>query len=285
MRRRIKLAVVGGLGLAALATGSALAVVTITAPGSDGRIYSCYSATTGAIRVVNKGASCASSEKLLRWNQTGPQGPAGPQGATGAKGATGPQGVPGTPGAPGPQGEVGPQGAAGTNGVAVYYGDTVGTPASQLWGAEDLHPIISMTLPAGTYSLDLQGGVVLSRFYYGPGFTIPSCSVTIGGKKVMSVRTTGVMQQEDGSFYHYDVPGDEMMVAYAPADSTLEVGCPQVVVDESRCRNDDECSLYHDGSALIAVRATQVAKVVYTAPRLWTATWPEDYDNYPSPRG
>jgi hypothetical protein len=74
--------------------------------------------STGAIRIVVDGTSCADGETLLEWNITGPVGPQGPAGATGPAGPVGPAGEPGPQGPAGPagaQGEQGPQGFPGND--------------------------------------------------------------------------------------------------------------------------------------------------------------------------
>lgn len=97
-------------------------------PGPSGTINGCYTQATGALRVVDSGASCRSNETAITWNQAGPQGAAGPAGATGATGAQGPIGLTGPTGATGPQGPkgdtgaTGPQGATGpAGGAGLYY--------------------------------------------------------------------------------------------------------------------------------------------------------------------
>jgi hypothetical protein len=87
---------------ALVGVGYGVAYASIPAP--DGTITSCYTKSTGAMRVIDPTtASCKTGETKLTWTQqgtAGPQGPAGPQGATGA---TGPQG---------PAGPTGPSGTA-----------------------------------------------------------------------------------------------------------------------------------------------------------------------------
>jgi type VI secretion system Hcp family effector len=73
-----------------LGAGTAVAIAAI--PASDGTIHACYAtggSPPGALRVVDEGVTCATSEQPLTFNQQGPAGPAGP---------VGPQGDPGSPG-------------------------------------------------------------------------------------------------------------------------------------------------------------------------------------------
>jgi hypothetical protein len=44
-------------------------------PAANGVITGCYRKTTGALRVIDSGKACASTERKLTWNQTGPAGP------------------------------------------------------------------------------------------------------------------------------------------------------------------------------------------------------------------
>ena len=86
-RRTLKIALPTA---AALIAGGAVALAAI--PSSDGTIHACYAtggSPTGALRIVDEGAECASGETAISWNQQGPVGPAGP---------TGPQGDPGSSG-------------------------------------------------------------------------------------------------------------------------------------------------------------------------------------------
>lgn len=86
---RIRLPHVALVGVLALTvTGAATAAI----PSLNGEIKSCYSTSSGAMRVIDgdAGATCKATEQALNFNQKGPQGPAGPKGATGAQGPAGP---------------------------------------------------------------------------------------------------------------------------------------------------------------------------------------------------
>jgi hypothetical protein len=73
----------------ALVIGSGTLAVALAIPSADGRIFGCYSAKDGALRVVEEGTACGKGEISIFWNQ---MGPAGPTGATGPQGPTGPTG-------------------------------------------------------------------------------------------------------------------------------------------------------------------------------------------------
>lgn len=90
-RRALKIALPAALALGA---GTAVAIAAI--PASNGTIHACYSTSgtpTGAARIVDETATCATNEKALTWNQTGPTGPAGPSGPTGPPGDSGSSGT------------------------------------------------------------------------------------------------------------------------------------------------------------------------------------------------
>src|SRR5689334_12780667 len=79
-------------GIVVLLTVAAAAYGQIPAP--DGAIWTCYTKSTGSIRIVDSGTSCKQGETSLQWNQRGPAGATGPQGnagPVGPAGATGPQ--------------------------------------------------------------------------------------------------------------------------------------------------------------------------------------------------
>jgi type VI secretion system secreted protein Hcp len=75
---------------ALLGAGTAVAIAAI--PGADGTIRGCYPTATAnqrTLRIIDEGETCANSEALLTWNQTGPTGPQGPQGDPGPPGDSG----------------------------------------------------------------------------------------------------------------------------------------------------------------------------------------------------
>ncbi|HET6292736.1 MAG TPA: collagen-like protein [Kribbella sp.] len=66
-------------------------------PGADGVVHGCYNKggllqDKGAVRVVDEGEQCRSTETAMTWNQKGATGATGQTGATGPKGDTGPAG-------------------------------------------------------------------------------------------------------------------------------------------------------------------------------------------------
>ena len=76
----------------ALVIGSGSLAVALAIPSADGRIFGCYGAKDGDLRVVEEGTACGKSEISIFWNQMGPAGPTGATGAQGPTGATGPAG-------------------------------------------------------------------------------------------------------------------------------------------------------------------------------------------------
>jgi hypothetical protein len=90
-RRRTSLVALPLAVIAALVLGLSPVVGSIP---SGGMFYGCYSKSTGTLRVIDpaKVHACPVGQRMISWNQVGPQGPKGDTGATGATGATGPQG-------------------------------------------------------------------------------------------------------------------------------------------------------------------------------------------------
>lgn len=86
----------------AITVVSAAAISYVNAAG-DTTIKACINKSSGVMRYLSKG-KCKQSEKLLSWNQSGPQG------IPGAKGEAGPSGIQGTPGLIGPTGPKGDSG-------------------------------------------------------------------------------------------------------------------------------------------------------------------------------
>jgi hypothetical protein len=83
--------------LAALAAAAAVGSVGYAAiPSADGTISACRD-TQGRLKVIDAeaGATCASGQQAMKWNQQGPQGPRGFMGLQGPAGPAGSQGSPG----------------------------------------------------------------------------------------------------------------------------------------------------------------------------------------------
>jgi hypothetical protein len=109
--------------LVVAAGAGAAAYSGVTAAGT---VLSCWSRSTGAVRIVDH-FPCRAGEQSLSWSQrgpagapgqSGPAGPAGPTGQPGPAGATGPAGPSGGPGPQGAAGQAGPQGPPGPAGPA-----------------------------------------------------------------------------------------------------------------------------------------------------------------------
>ncbi|MGW6279456.1 hypothetical protein [Kribbella sp. NPDC055071] len=130
--------IVAAVGLIGAGTAAYAAI-----PGADGVVHGCYNKggllqDKGAVRVVDEGEQCRSTETAMTWNQRGPAGPIGPTGATGATGATGPTGA------------TGAQGPAGfSDGYQKTAAYDNGIPLL------DYHPVTlaELSLPAGSYML------------------------------------------------------------------------------------------------------------------------------------
>ena len=147
--RAALVALVGaGIGTAATVGSMALAAPT-------NNVYTACVTRGGTLHhlTVNGMLRCPRHERVITWNQTGPQGPAGagmpgpagPQGPAGAIGTPGPAGPPGPAGAmgsPGPTGPQGPAGAKGDTGPAGPQG-----PAGTVGSVIDVDLLVNV--PAG----------------------------------------------------------------------------------------------------------------------------------------
>src|SRR4051794_24567430 len=120
---------------ATLALTAALGGGAYAAIGADGVLNGCFKKHGGALRLVNAGAKCKSSEKSIAWNQQGPGGANGAQGAQGSAGS------------PGQNGSAGTNGTNGTNGTPGAPGSTVKAKASGSGssGAENTPVTIPLT--------------------------------------------------------------------------------------------------------------------------------------------
>jgi len=122
------------------------AIIAFASIPSDGVIYSCYSKSGGAMRIIDGTVTqCKSGETSLNFNQTGPVGPQGVQGVQGPIGPSGPQGLQGIQGLTGAAGATGPTGPAGAAGI------------SEVWTAGN-HQLqnnpISINVPPGSYVIN-----------------------------------------------------------------------------------------------------------------------------------
>lgn len=217
-RRWWKAAVAAGLGVAVLAAGSAYAVVTITAPAADGKIYSCYSTSKGTIRLVNKGKACASGERALSWNQLGPQGPAG------ANGSPGPQGIPGQPG---------PRGLSTTIYMRISGPSSVqkllppGEPVDET--------VVDTVLEPGTYQVIGETDISLTETIAPPlanGSMGCRIGLADGSANILEELGYDAGAQSDATHYvitnasySFDAPGDKILVVPGPEPQHLIGRC------------------------------------------------------------
>lgn len=155
--RRRKVGIAAALAVLVVAGGVAFGAI----PDNAGVIHGCYSASTGALRVIDSASqTCASGETALNWNQQGinwrgawssatayatgdgvssggssylalvantnvtPAGHPATWAVLAQKGATGPTGPRGAAGATGPKGPTGPTGPRGTAGPTGPRGPT-----------------------------------------------------------------------------------------------------------------------------------------------------------------
>src|SRR5262249_38322008 len=146
-------------------------------PSADGVIHACYNGKSnpvGMLRVIDAeaGAQCAKSEKLLSFNQTGPQGPAGP---------TGPQGPAGLQGEPGPVGPTGPAGATGPQGEPGPAGNSTATFAFTTQKVdldpEALTKVLSKNLPAGSWAIVVTANIMPASPFDADSVNTTSCQL------------------------------------------------------------------------------------------------------------
>ena len=152
-RRRPVLVSLFAVGAFALVGGIAYASI----PDSSGVIHGCYkksSPNQGTLRVVDseKGQTCSSSENSVNWNQTGPQGQ---------------QGLQGQQGPPGPSDAY----AASSNGADLGINTT----------------LVSVDVPAGTYTVIAKTYVYDNPFAEDPGDKIVSCELDSGSTLIDEV--------------------------------------------------------------------------------------------------
>lgn len=140
-------------GLTAAAVLAAVLIGNAGIPSTAGVISACYNTSSnpsGMLRVIDleAGGKCSKNEKLLTFNQTGPQGPQGPQGPKGDKGEPGLNGTNGLNGLDGRNGTDGADGAAGPAGIstATFAGGSAGLGAA-------FTKIASKQLPEGSWVL------------------------------------------------------------------------------------------------------------------------------------
>jgi collagen triple helix repeat protein len=131
--------------MGAVAVLAAVVIGHAAIPGAGGVISACYNVSSnpsGSLRVIDAqaGAKCAKNEKLLTFNQTGPQGlkgdpgtpgTNGTDGVDGTNGTDGKNGVDGMDGAPGPAGPAGISTATFAGGDAVFINITPTEVASK----------------------------------------------------------------------------------------------------------------------------------------------------------
>jgi hypothetical protein len=120
----------------------------ITSYGSDKVIHGCYQKINGQLRIVNDPGECRPPEISIFWNKVGPQGPPGPTGPTGPTGPMGPIG------ATGPTGPTGSEGPPGTGNVWIVRQGAIPVDLNEI-----TVPILSLTVPAGTYAISAKVSV------------------------------------------------------------------------------------------------------------------------------
>jgi hypothetical protein len=78
--RTVRRVLVGFVAIVLANTAVLGALAAGVIPDAQGVIHSCYTPSSGAIRIVADGTQCKTKEVHLQWNEAGPAGPAGPAG-------------------------------------------------------------------------------------------------------------------------------------------------------------------------------------------------------------
>jgi Collagen triple helix repeat (20 copies) len=145
--------------LAALAVVGAVGIGYAGIPASNGVISGCYNLERddpGTLRIIDAeaGAKCGKREKLLTFNQTGPQGPKGDKGDPGLNG------INGVNGAPGPAGLQGPPGPAGISTVTFAFGSSITLPITD---SDAFVKVASKLLPRGSWAIVATANITNSQ--------------------------------------------------------------------------------------------------------------------------
>jgi hypothetical protein len=151
MRMRSTNALLLGIAIGAIAVGA----TTVVSANGGSAVTACANKTSGAMRYIAKG-KCKKTEKLLSWNQMGPQGVSGAQGQ------------------PGPQGIPGPQGTTASNGYqATSVFDVSGTNIGRLVsvGGGTAWDDLIIAIGKYYYRLGSDGGAYDEVFFTGDNCT------------------------------------------------------------------------------------------------------------------
>ena len=173
-------------------------VITLNGTGKEDIVYACVSRDNGDARIIDPdaGDTCKNKEAETSWNRIGPRGPTGPAGPTGATGATGPQGPQGPQGIQGAFGATGSAGSAGPVGPAgpAGFSDAWFKAQPQQQGVISdfsLHPLVEITLPAGSYVLMARTTINDFDRQAVVGCSLRSATVTIA-EAAVAVAATGL---------------------------------------------------------------------------------------------
>lgn len=189
------------------------------ASSATGVITACVAKKGGAMRVVSTAGKCTRKEKVLTFNQAGPQGAPGQDGQPGPAGKPGDAGVPGAAGPTGPTGPIGPTGPSGSPGLSKLYTDSVAGDVKPPVGMVDYAmSVATLTLPKGTYAV--QGRL---HFQLG-GATPGTCGILnmddLGFLATSSVPVTGSVFLQAPVTITSDTPQDVHLRCIFPGTSS-----------------------------------------------------------------
>lgn len=237
-----------GFGCAALSFGA----VTYANAAGDATLKACANKTSGVMRYISKG-SCKKTEKLLEWNQMGPQGLPGSDGTKGDTGTAGTNGIAGT---------------NGTNGQNYYAVDATGKTLGPILG--NVGQSVDVLIDSTIWTLDKSTSLIQSTTSSGSIYyhSNSSCSAPYFSTEIgTAVITQGISidfgsdqraQVEDKA---YKVSGSQLSLTgltiyrwkYISSSSTV---CTAFT--------DSEKSLFFFNTALYPL--TEVTKPTFTAP-------------------
>jgi hypothetical protein len=201
------------LGVAVCAVGG---VAYSSIPDAQGVIHGCYDDASGALRVIDTGASgvCRGGETALDWNQ---------------------QGQPGLNGHPGVAGPPGPAG------VALTYGRAVAGPIA-LPVAPQMKTVATLNVPSGSYAIfaKIEGSLTVPGFSCQPGTDVIYCNMLHNERRLASTAFGCIVKagaESDlgranliagaNSLFAVDTVGAELLHTFPNALNTISLRCLQ----------------------------------------------------------
>jgi len=232
--------------LGVIITAASVGAVTYANAAGDATLKACANKATGVMRYISKG-SCKKTEKLLSWNQMGPQGLSGVNGSAGAKGDNG---------------------TAGTNGQNFHVIDAVGRDLGPAVGLSDLGQAAIIIHDGGLWSLNsfsnLPSGALFSptQFYSDNACTIALIQV---GEKVQSMARGSNEDVDNPKFWK--LAGDSFLMSSRVVYGKVRVGVSPTYTYPCTPSTDTSFQPYFEYTGDPRLSAvTEVTPPAYTAP-------------------